>query len=153
MRAPASSPMTADPPIADPPIADPVDAEERVARIRECWRAALNTDDPAESRKWVALAEALGHRPADAAARPVQAGERRRFPRVPVETAALLTVADRVLAGHTRNLSRTGAGLALADGHGVLPGDMALLTVAGWVADRPARVVAVDGPIVRLAYA
>lgn len=131
--------------------ADPLAAQERIARIRECWRAALNTDDPLESRKWVELAEALGSRPAGPAA--ADAGEdRRRFPRVPVSSAALLTVADRVLAGHTRNLSRTGACLILAEEHGVFVDDLGLLTVSGWMADRPAAVVGVDGRIVRLAY-
>ncbi len=139
---------------SDRPETDPLDTEERIARIRECWRAALNTDDPDESRKWVDLAESLGHRRAGtgAASGARDGRERRRFPRVPVESAALLTVADRVLAGHTRNLSRTGASLQLAEGHGVVTGDHALLTVSGWVADRAAAVVAVEGRVVRLAY-
>jgi hypothetical protein len=135
---------------ADGPIPD----EVLNAKLIACWQAALNTDDPDESQRWVDMAEWLAHRddrPAPTRRkRPV--GERRRFPRVPVRSPALLTLGDRVIRGETINLSRTGACFACTGPEGLDTDMSGVFSVRGWVEDRPARIVALDPGQIRLSF-
>ncbi|MFY8095974.1 MAG: PilZ domain-containing protein [Niveispirillum sp.] len=135
--------------------AGPVPDEELNAKLIACWQAALNTDDPDESQRWVDMAEWLAHRgdqpaPASTGRRP--ATERRRFPRVPVRSTALLALGDRVIRGETINLSRTGACFACTGPEGVEVGAVGVFSVRGWVEDRAALVVALEPGQIRLTW-
>ncbi len=136
---------------ANGPIAD----EEMNAKLIACWQAALNADDPDESQRWVNMAEWLAHRsdepaPTGPVRRPV--GDRRRFPRVPVRSPALLALGDRVIRGETQNLSRVGASFACAGPDGLSVGMVGIFSVHGWMADRPAHIVALDPGQIRLRF-
>lgn len=133
----------------------PIPDEVLNAKLIACWQAALNTDDPDESQRWVDMAEWLAHRddepaPTTRAKRP--AGDRRRFPRVPVRSTALLTLDGRVIRGETVNLSRTGACFACAGPDGLEIGMQGVFSVRGWVEDRTAHIVALDPGQVRLRF-
>ncbi|OYQ35331.1 hypothetical protein CHU95_08955 [Niveispirillum lacus] len=154
-----------DPAIIDPVVkepaasangtADAIPDEALNAKLIACWQAALNTDDPNESQRWVDMAEWLAHRddvtmPVSMDKRPTT--ERRRFPRVPVRSPALLAVGDRVIRGETVNLSRTGACFACTGPEGVDAGAVGLFSVHGWVEDRTARIVALEPGQIRLTW-
>lgn len=150
---------TMDPAIMEPvTMADgtgPVPDEVLNAKLIACWQAALNTDDPGESQRWVDMAEWLAHRddqPAPAGVRNRPLAERRRFPRVPVRSPALLTVGDRVIRGETVNLSRTGACFSCAGPEGVDTDAVGVFSVHGWVEDRSARIVALEPGQIRLSW-
>lgn len=124
------------------------------ARLIACWQAALNTDDPEESQRWVDMAEWLAHRddqPAPAS-RNRAVAERRRFPRVPVRSPALLTLDGRVIRGETLNLSRTGACFSCTGPEGLDINDAGVFSVRGWVEDRPAQIVALGPGQIRLKF-
>jgi hypothetical protein len=130
------------------------------AKLIACWQAALNTDDPEESQRWVDMAEWLSHRgdtpeppPNPLSGRHRTSEERRRFPRVPVCSPALLSLEGRVLRGETINLSRTGACVAFTDQPDLGEGERGSFTVQGWVEDRVALVVAVEPGMLRLRFA
>lgn len=123
------------------------------AKLLACWQAALNTDDPEESQRWVAMAEWLAHRDEQAprrSRRPLT--ERRRFPRVPVCSPALLMLGDRVIKGETVDLSRTGACFTCAGPDGLELDSTGSFSVRGWVEDRPARIVGLEPGRIRLAF-
>lgn len=135
----------------------PIPDEEMNKKLIACWQAALNTDDPDESQRWVDMAEWLAHRDDGPAPnthtrirRPV--GDRRRFPRVPVRSTALLTLEDRVIRGETVNLSRTGACFSCTGPEGLEIGMKGVFSVRGWLEDRPAHIVALDPGQVRLHF-
>ncbi len=138
----------------DRPAAALADYPTLDAKLVACWQAALNTDDPDESHRWVAMAEWLSNR--DDPLRPnpkgPHPGERRRFPRVPVRSPALLTVGSLLLRGETVNLSRTGACIAVTGPEGLAVGDQGIVSVQGWVEDRAAEVVDISPGQVRLAF-
>ncbi len=131
------------------------------AKLIACWQAALNTDDPEESQRWVDMAEWLSHRGDNPLPPPPEAtnsrrrenDERRRFPRVPVRSPALLALKGRVLRGETANLSRSGACFVFADQNDLGEGEAGSFTVQGWLEDRPALVVAVEPGMLRLRFA
>lgn len=130
------------------------------AKLIACWQAALNTDDPEESQRWVDMAEWLSHRgdtplppPEPTAGRRRVSDERRRFPRVPVRSPALLALEGRVLRGETLNLSRTGACFIFTDQSDLGEGESGSFTVQGWLEDRPALVLAVEPGMLRLRFA
>lgn len=150
---------TMDPAIMEPTtMADgtgPIPDELLNAKLIACWQAALNTDDPDESQRWVDMAEWLAHRgdqPAPVSARKRESTERRRFPRVPVRSPALLTLGDRVIRGETVNLSRTGACFSCTGPDGVAVDTVGIFSVHGWVEDRAARIVALDPGQIRLTW-
>ncbi|MFV3076580.1 PilZ domain-containing protein [Niveispirillum fermenti] len=142
------------------------------AKLLACWQAALNTDDPQESQRWVEMAEWLARRggglPPVAGGGVLPAGrdgapasgtpaagpgpDRRRFPRVPLRSPALLSLGDRVMRGETVNLSRTGACFACVGPVGLSLGDTGSFSVRGWVEDRPARIVGLEPGQIRLAF-
>ena len=155
---------TMDPAIMDPATMDPttmadgtgpIPDEVLNAKLIACWQAALNTDDPDESQRWVDMAEWLAHRsdqPAPAGKHKRPLAERRRFPRVPVRSPALLTLGDRVIRGETVNLSRTGACFSCTGPEGVEADAVGVFSVHGWVEDRRARVVALEPGQIRLTW-
>lgn len=126
------------------------------AKLLACWQAALNTDDPQESQRWVDMAEWLAHRgDAPPPSPPVTSrvpSDRRRFPRVPLRSPALFALGDRVMRGETVNLSRTGACFACVGPVGLSLGETGSFSVRGWVEDRPARIVGLEPGRVRLAF-
>lgn len=133
----------------------PIPDDELNKKLIACWQAALNTDDPDESQRWVDMAEWLAHRddepvPATRTRRPV--GDRRRFPRIPVRSTALLALDDRVIRGETINLSRTGACFSCNGPDGLDIGMNCVFSVRGWVEDRPAHIVALEPGQVRLHF-
>ncbi|MFV3127679.1 PilZ domain-containing protein [Niveispirillum sp. KHB5.9] len=133
----------------------PIPDEALNAKLLACWQAALNTDDPDESQRWVDMAEWLAHRDDDRPApsnRKRTAAERRRFPRVPVRSPALFALGDRVIRGETVNLSRTGACFACTGPDGLETEMTGIFSVRGWVEDRPARIVALDPGQIRLQF-
>ncbi|MBP7335328.1 PilZ domain-containing protein [Niveispirillum sp.] len=134
----------------------PIPDEVLNAKLIACWQAALNTDDPDESQRWVDMAEWLAHRgdqPAPTAAPRKRPGtERRHFPRVPVRSPALLTLEDRIIRGETINLSRTGACFACTGPEGVETDIVGVFSVHGWVEDRAARIVALEPGQIRLTW-
>lgn len=132
----------------------PIPDEVLNAKLIACWQAALNTDDPDESQRWVDMAEWLAHRDdhPTPAGRRRPATERRRFPRVPVRSPALFTLADRVIRGETLNLSRTGACFACTGPEGLAEGMSGIFSVRGWVEDRTARVVSLEPGQIRLTF-
>jgi len=123
------------------------------AKLIACWQAALNTDDPEESRRWLDMAEWLAHRDERPFVRRRSGGdERRRFPRVSVSSPALLALADALIRGETVNLSRTGACFACPAVDGITEGDQGIFSVRGWLDDRPARIVAIEPGQIRLVF-
>ncbi len=123
------------------------------AKLLACWQAALNTDDPAESQRWVDMAEWLARRdeqPRPTSRRPPT--ERRRFPRVPVCSPALLAMGDRVIKGETVDLSRTGACFSCAGPEGLDLDSTGSFSVRGWLEDRPARIVGLEPGRIRLTF-
>lgn len=132
----------------------PIPDEALNAKLIACWQAALNTDDPDESQRWVDMAEWLARRdedpPPDRRKRPI--AERRRFPRVPVRSTALFALGDRVIRGETLNLSRVGACFACTGPEGLDLGMVGTFSVRGWLADRTARIVALDPGQIRLTF-
>jgi hypothetical protein len=133
----------------------PIPDDELNKKLIACWQAALNTDDPDESQRWVDMAEWLAHRddetaPRTRTRRPL--GDRRRFPRIPVRSTALLALDDRVIRGETINLSRTGACFSCNGPDGLEIGMTGVFSVRGWVEDRPAHIVALEPGQVRLSF-
>lgn len=124
------------------------------AKLIACWQAALNTDDPEESQRWVEMAEWLAHRDEHStpARRRRPLTERRRFPRVPVRSPALFALSDNVIRGETLNLSRTGACFACTGPEGLTEGMSGIFSVRGWVEDRIARIVALEPGQIRLTF-
>lgn len=133
----------------------PIPDEALNAKLLACWQAALNTDDPDESQRWVDMAEWLAHRDDDQPApssRKRSTAERRRFPRVPVRSPALFALGDRVIRGETVNLSRIGACFACAGPEGLVVEMTGIFSVRGWVEDRPARIVSLEPGQIRLQF-
>lgn len=125
------------------------------AKLIACWQAALNTDDPDESQRWVDMAEWLSHRddpPPPGTRRPKNPSDRRRFPRVPVCSPALFALGDRVIRGETVNLSRTGACFTCTGPDHLVGGEQGIFSVQGWVEDRPAIIVALEPGRIRLSF-
>ena len=132
----------------------PLPDEMLNAKLIACWQAALNTDDPDESQRWVDMAEWLAHRDdqPSPAGRKRNAGEHRRFPRVPVRSPALLTLDGRVIRGETLNLSRTGACFSCIGPEGLVVDNAGVFSVRGWVEDRAAVIVALAPGQIRLKF-
>lgn len=133
----------------------PIPDEELNKKLIACWQAALNTDDPDESQRWVDMAEWLAHRddePAPTTRSKRPAGDRRRFPRVPIRSPALLTLDGHVIRGETVNLSRTGACFSCNGPEGLEIDMKGVFSVRGWVEDRPAHIVALAPGQVRLRF-
>lgn len=132
----------------------PIPDDVMNAKLIACWQAALNTDDPDESQRWVDMAEWLAHRDdvKPRTRRKQPATERRRFPRLPVRSPALFALGDRVIRGETVDLSRTGACFSCAGPEGLDVEMTGVFSVRGWVEDRPARIVALGPGQVRLTF-
>lgn len=125
------------------------------ARLIACWQGALHTDDPEESRRWMDMAQWLAHRDDPPAPAPASAptGTRPAFVAVPLRGPALLTLEDmQVIRGEAHSLSRTSAAFCCAGPDDLYRGQEGYLTVRGWAADRPVRILDLEPGLVRLGF-
>ena len=121
------------------------------ARLIACWQAALHTDDPDESRRWMDMAQWLAHR--DDPSPGMLADRQHPFVAVPLRGPALLALDDmQVIRGEAHSLSRAGAAFCCAGPDDLHRGQVGYLTVRGWAQDRAVRIVDLHPGLIRLAF-